>query len=76
MTKCTDAVEAVAGAYYVLHVLPAEPSEAETSLAATEHALCASGCTAGQLDGTDGRCVCAPTREDDGDVRSDDRRRV
>jgi hypothetical protein len=35
----TDAVEAVAGAYYVLHLLPVEPSEAEASLAAIEHAL-------------------------------------
>jgi hypothetical protein len=39
MTKSTDAVEAVAGAYYVLHLLPVEPNEAEARIAAIEHAL-------------------------------------
>jgi hypothetical protein len=37
--KSTETVEAVAGAYYVLHLLPVEPIEAEAGLAAIEHAL-------------------------------------
>jgi hypothetical protein len=37
--KPTDVVEAVAGAYYVLHLLPVDPDQAEASLAAMEHAL-------------------------------------
>jgi hypothetical protein len=37
--KSTDAAEAVAGAYYVVQLLPLDPGQAESILAMVEHAL-------------------------------------
>jgi hypothetical protein len=39
MEKSSDAAEALAGAYYVLQLLPLNPDEAEAVLTQVEHAL-------------------------------------
>jgi hypothetical protein len=39
MRKSTNAAEAVAGAYYILQLMPLEPDDAEAILAVVEHAL-------------------------------------
>jgi hypothetical protein len=39
MQKSTDADEAIAGAYYIVQLLPLDPDQAEAILAAVEDAL-------------------------------------
>jgi hypothetical protein len=43
MQKNPDAAEALAGAYYVLQLLPLDPDQAEAILATVEHALAERG---------------------------------
>ncbi len=43
MQRSSDAAEALAGAYYVLQLLPLDPDQAEAILAMVEHALVEQG---------------------------------